>query len=90
MTETVTPLLDALDGLETTLRAHVQSSATTDALYQCERLRLAIRNSHEEGTRFAAFTIGRRLAHADPPIDEPTAQAHEALRQKLIAAGVRL
>lgn len=90
MIEKDTPLLDALDRFETALRAHVQSSAITDALYQCERLRLALRNSHAEGIRFAAFTIGRLLTRASPAVDDAVGRAHDALRRGLIDAGVRL
>ena len=31
------------------------------ALYQCDRLRLAIASSHSEGTRFAAFTLAKMI-----------------------------
>ena len=45
------------------------SAAVDKAIYHCDRLHLAIRSSHNEGTRFAAFTVNkivRDLADAAP------------------------
>ena len=51
------------------LKAMPASPEVDKAIYQCDRLHLALRSSHNEGTRFAAFTVNkivRDLADAAP------------------------
>lgn len=66
------------------------AGATTDARYQCGRLRHALSHAHAEGARFAAFTLGRLLAKPDTGVDEAVHQAYAALRTALISAGHKL
>jgi hypothetical protein len=63
MTETTTAqsLASDVEALRSAL-AELPADAWRDkALYQCDRLRLAIASSHSEGTRFAAFTLGKMI-----------------------------
>ncbi len=78
-------LIALVDQLEAALKA--TDTESPDAVYQCERLRQALSQSHSEGARFAAFTLGRLIRRADPAFDEATREAHDALRTALSAAG---
>ena len=63
-------LLADVESLVAALRALPASPALEQAIHQGERLHLAIRTSHNEGTRFAAFTVNkivRDLGDAAPP-----------------------
>jgi hypothetical protein len=50
-------LLDRVDALTRTLEALPSTETIQKAIYHCQRLQLALRSSHNEGTRFAAFTV---------------------------------
>jgi hypothetical protein len=50
-------LIDRVDALARTLEALPQGEAVQKAVYHCHRLQLALKSSHNEGTRFAAFTV---------------------------------
>ncbi len=79
----VTALQQALDAAQAT-------AESADARYQCERLGLALRYSHAEAIRFAAYTIGRILAtHADR-FDLKVHGAYADLKTALEAAGHRI
>ena len=76
------------------LKADLASLPTTEfiekALYHCERLALAIRSSHNEGTRFAAFTVLKIVRdHAAELPPAVAARAH-AIRSVLESAGLDL
>jgi hypothetical protein len=75
-------LLADVDGLKGALAALPASEPIQKAIYHCERLHLAIRSSHNEGTRFAAFTVNkiiRDLGAAPPPVLDAMARIRAAL-----------
>ena len=63
MTETTTAqsLASDVDALRGALALLPAGEWREKALYQCDRLRQAIASSHSEGTRFAAFTLGKMI-----------------------------
>ena len=83
-------LLADVESLVGALKAMPASPEVDKAIYQCDRLHLALRSSHNEGTRFAAFTVNkivRDLADAAPTaVVEGMAQ----VRAGLEAIGVEL
>ena len=52
-------LLADVESLVGALKAMPASPEMDKAIYQCDRLHLALRSSHNEGTRFAAFTVNK-------------------------------
>jgi hypothetical protein len=64
-------LLADVESLSAALKALPQSATVEKAIYHADRLHLAIRTSHNEGTRFAAFTVNkivRDLGTEAPPV----------------------
>jgi hypothetical protein len=63
MTETTIAqsLAGDVEGLRSALAELPADEWREKALYQCDRLRVAIASSHSEGTRFAAFTLGKMI-----------------------------
>ncbi len=55
-------LLGRVDALKQALALLPPSETLQKAVYHCERLHIAVRTSHQEGTRFAAFTVKRIIA----------------------------
>ena len=55
-------LLGRVDALKQALTVLPPSETLQKAVYHCERLHIAVRTSHQEGTRFAAFTVKRIIA----------------------------
>jgi hypothetical protein len=90
MTSSKDQLLGDLETLTAALKAAPPSPEMDKAIYQCERLHLAVRSSHNEGTRFAAFTLNKILrdlgAAAPPSVVESMAR----VRAGLDAMGVEL
>ena len=62
--------------------------AIDKAVYHCERLHLAIRTSHNEGTRFAAFSVNKIVRDLGAQAPAPVAEAMARIRATLEAAGV--
>jgi hypothetical protein len=50
-------IIERVDALARTLEALPPSDTLQKAIYHCHRLQLALKSSHSEGTRFAAFTV---------------------------------
>ena len=75
-------LLGRVDALKQALAVLPPTEPLQKALYHCERLHIALRTSHQEGTRFAAFTVKRIIvaqASTLPPMIP-------ALMQEIIGA----
>jgi hypothetical protein len=93
MTETATAkerLLDLVNRLGTELRALPPSEPLQRALYHSERLQRAIRTSHSEGIRFAAFTVARGLRDHEAEMTPEANQCLRMLKEELRAAGFDL
>ena len=91
MTETTTAqsLARDVEALRSALAELPADEWTEKALYQCDRLRLAIASSHSEGTRFAAFTLGKMIRDRGGLPAELTGRM-QALRTRLEQRGLDL
>lgn len=81
------PLVAQLDTLTAALKQEPETPIVTQALHQCERLRLAINQYHAEGLRFAAFTLQRLVQQPGTNLRESTLEAARKLKERLDAAG---
>ena len=75
-------LLGRVDALKQALAVLPPSEALQKAVYHCERLHVAVRTSHQEGTRFAAFTV-KRIISAEASTLPPMVPA---LMQEIVGA----
>ena len=80
-------VLDALTAVRAALENDPDSPQKAQALQQCERLELAIRQFHAEGLRFAAFTLLKMVQSPGTPFTEPVHVATRGLKQALETAG---
>jgi len=78
---------DAIDALERVLQALTSDSARDKALYHLGRLRMAVAASHQEGVRFAAFTINKTICDAGSSWGPTPLEAMTTLREALHATG---
>jgi hypothetical protein len=90
MTSSKDQLLGDLETLTAALKAAPPSPEMDKAIYQCERLHLAVRSSHNEGTRFAAFTLNKILRDLGAAAPTPVAESMARVRAGLDAMGVEL
>jgi hypothetical protein len=83
-------LVSDVEALKAALEALPARDAIEKAIHHCERLRIAIRSSHTEGTRFAAFTVAKivRDLAAELPPDIPAKM--QAIKAALEATGLDL
>jgi len=75
-------LLGRVDALKQALTQLPPTETLQKAVYHCERLHIAVRTSHQEGTRFAAFTV-KRIITAESSTLPPMVPA---LMQEIIGA----
>ena len=80
------PVFDRLNALRDALRADPSPDAER-AIYQCDRLEQAVRHSHAEAIRFAAYTINHIASSAEAGMSETVRQRVADLRAALTAAG---
>ncbi len=80
-------LATALDQVEAAIEAAPADARREKALYHLERLRLALAASHQEGVRFAAFTLNKTVHDAAADWGAPTVAAMDALAAALRAEG---
>jgi hypothetical protein len=88
MTTSKDQLLADVDALTAALQAMRPSDAVEKAIYHGERLHLAIRTSHNEGTRFAAFSINKIVRDLGTQAPAPVVEAMARVRAALEATGV--
>jgi hypothetical protein len=67
-----------------------RSAAIDKAVYQSERLHLAVRSSHNEGTRFAAFTLSKIVRDLGDGVPAAIGEQLTRVRTGLEALGVDL
>ena len=76
------------------LRADLAALPTTafieKALYHCDRLAKAIRSSHNEATRFAAFTVLKIVRDHAGELSSSIAARAQVIRSALEASGLDL
>jgi hypothetical protein len=80
-------VLGELQLLEQNLNKEPPAAPVTEALEQCQRLRLAIQQFHAEGVRFAAFTLLHMLQRRGTVFSESVQKATRDLKAALEAAG---
>ena len=83
-------LLAEVESLGVALKALPASAAVERAIYHCERLHLAIQTSHNEGTRFAAFTVNKIVRDLGPETPAAIVDAMARVRGGLEDMGVEL
>ncbi len=81
-----TLILGKVDAFEQAL-ASASNEAGERARYQCGRLAQALRFSHAEGIRFAAYTISHILSQPHAPFDATVHTRFAELREALQQAG---
>jgi hypothetical protein len=79
-----------VDALGAALAALPRTEALEKAVYHAERLAKAIRSSHSEATRFAAFTVLKILRDHGTELPADIGPRAQAIRAALEAAGVDL
>jgi hypothetical protein len=79
-------VFDRLSALEDALRADASASAAP-LLYQCDRLAQAVRHSHAEAIRFAAYTINHLASAPGSGIGDAVRERVADLRAALATAG---
>jgi hypothetical protein len=90
MTSSKDQLLGDLETLTAALKAAPPSPEMEKAIYQSERLHLAVRSSHNEGTRFAAFTVNKIVRDLGNAAPGPVVESMARVRAGLDAMGVEL
>ena len=80
------PVFDRLAALQNALRADGSPNAAP-MLYQCERLEQALRYSHAEAIRFAAYTINHLAVASGSGMGDAVRQRVADLRAALADAG---
>jgi hypothetical protein len=83
-------LASQAEALCAALAALPPTEALGKALHHAERLAIAIRASHNEATRFAAFTVLKILRDHAAELPEDVAARAQALRAGLEATGLDL
>ena len=81
-------LLADVEALTAALKELPSGEAVDKAVYHCERLHLAIRSSHSEATRFAAFSLNKIVRDLGVEAPAPVLAAMARIRAALEAAGV--
>ena len=83
-------LLGDVESLSSALKAAPPSPEIEKAIYQCDRLHVAVRSSHNEGTRFAAFTLNKIVRDLGDAAPAPVVENMARVRAGLDAMGVEL
>jgi hypothetical protein len=79
-----------VETLKARLAALPRREALDKAIYQCDRLAIAIRASHTEGTRFAAFTVAKIVRDLEADLPADVVSRAKAIRSALEATGLDL
>jgi hypothetical protein len=88
MTMSIDQLLANVEALTAGLKQLPPGEPVDKAVYHCERLHLAIRSSHNEATRFAAFSVNKIVRDLGARAPAPVAEAMARIRAALEATGV--
>jgi hypothetical protein len=83
-------LVDRVDALTRTLEALPQGEVIQKAIYHCHRLQLALKSSHSEGTRFAAFTVRKIIRDHAAELPATVSGQLEPIITALEASGIDL
>jgi hypothetical protein len=88
MTTSTDQLLANVEALTAALQELPPGEAVDKAVYHSERLHLAIRSSHNEATRFAAFSVNKIVGDLGAQAPAPVLEAMTRIRAALEATGV--
>jgi hypothetical protein len=83
-------LASDVEALKADLAALPRQDGLDKAIYHCERLAVAIRASHNEATRFAAFTVAKIVRDRAAELPPPIVERMLAVRAALEATGLDL
>ena len=83
-------LASEVDALRADLAALPRSEAIDKAIYHSERLAIAIRSSHTEGTRFAAFTVAKIVRDLSAELPPEIVSRTQAIKSALESMGLDL
>lgn len=83
-------LASEVEALRSELAALPRRDALDKAIYQCERLAKAVRSSHAEGTRFAAFTVSKIVRDLADELPPAVVERTRAIRVALEGLGLDL
>jgi len=83
-------LLADVESLIANLKTLPASPAVDKAIYHGERLDVAIRSSHNEGTRFAAFTVNKIVRDLGDLAPQAIVDTMARVRAGLEAQGLEL
>ncbi len=83
-------LLADVESLTAALKALPPSAAIDRAVYQSERLHLAVRSSHSEATRFAAFTLNKIVRDLGDGMPAAVGEKLTSVRAGLEVMGIDL
>jgi hypothetical protein len=92
MTDTTSQqdLMAEVEALSHALEQLPRNDRIERAIYHCERLRVAIGSSHNEGTRFAAFTVSKLLRDLGEQLPPEIPARMQQIRGALEARGLDL
>ena len=85
-----TQLASEVDSLKSDLAVLPRRDVIDKAIYHCERLAIAIRASHNEGTRFAAFTVSKIVRDHAGELPPAVVSRMQSIRTALEATGLDL
>jgi hypothetical protein len=83
-------VISRIDALQQALATLPPDPSIERALYHCNRLRMAVRSSHNEGTRFAAFTVAKIVRDLGPELPPAVPALMQEIRGSLEAMGLDL
>jgi len=79
-----------VEALQADLAALPRREALDKAIYHCGRLATAIRSSHNEATRFAAFTVAKIVRDLATELPPAIVSRMQAIKVALEATGLDL
>jgi hypothetical protein len=79
-----------VEALQADLGTLPRREALDKAIYQCGRLATAIRSSHNEATRFAAFTVAKIVRDLASDLPPAVVSRMQAIKTALEATGLDL
>jgi len=83
-------LASEVEALKADLSTLPRREPIDKAIYHCERLAIAIRASHNEGTRFAAFTVVKIVRDLASELPPAVVSRVQAIKTALEAGGLDL
>jgi hypothetical protein len=83
-------LLDRVTALKQSLEALPPSEPIQKAIYHADQLHIALKASHNEGIRFAAFTVARLIKNSERELPPQVPALMAEIKAALEAIGIDL